>query len=114
MVLVGLAGSVMLEEFRAAGFSVAAEAFADRRYEADGSLRSRKFDDALLRDPEEAAAQALQIVEQARVIAVDGSAVPLDAQTLCIHGDSPGALEIAKAVNQALRAAGVELRAIGV
>lgn len=113
VVMVGLAGSAMLEEFRASGFSIAAEAFADRRYEANGSLRSRKFENALLQDPEEAAAQAVQIVEQARVIAVDGSAVPLDAQTLCIHGDSPGALEIAKAVNRALRGAGVELRAIG-
>ena len=55
VVLVGLAGSVMLEEFRKAGFRVTAEAFADRRYESDGSLRSRKFADALLREPEEAA-----------------------------------------------------------
>ena len=89
VVLVGLAGSVMLEEFRAAGFRVAAEAFADRRYEADGSLRSRKFADALLRNPEEAAAQAVRIVEQGRVIAADGSTVTLDAQTICIHGDTP-------------------------
>ena len=57
--LVGLAGSLMLDVFREAGFRVAAEAFADRRYEADGSLRSRKFEDALLRDPAEAAQQAL-------------------------------------------------------
>jgi UPF0271 protein len=61
VVLVGLAGSAMLEVFREAGFAVAAEAFADRRYEADGSLRSRKFADALIRDPEEAAKQALRI-----------------------------------------------------
>jgi len=92
---------------------VAAEAFADRRYEPDGSLRSRKFQDALLRNPEVAAAQAVQIVEQNSVIAADGTAVPLRAQTICIHGDTPGAAEIAAAVNRALRAAGVALEPIG-
>jgi 5-oxoprolinase (ATP-hydrolysing) subunit A len=112
VVLVGLAGSAMLEEFRAAGFRVAAEAFADRRYDPDRSLRSRKFQDALLRNPEEAAAQAVQIVEQGSVIAADGSAVPLHAQTICIHGDTPGSTQIAAAVNRALRAAGIELKAI--
>jgi 5-oxoprolinase (ATP-hydrolysing) subunit A len=113
VVLVGLAGSAMLEEFRAAGFPVAAEAFADRRYEADGSLRSRKFADALLQDPEEAAAQALRIVEQGSVIAADGSVVALNAQTICIHGDTPGAVEIAAAVNRILRETGIELKAVG-
>jgi UPF0271 protein len=112
VVLVGLAGSAMLEEFSAAGFSIAAEAFADRRYEPDGSLRGRKFHDALLRNPEEAAAQALQIIEQNSVIAADGSTVPLHAQTICVHGDTPGAPEIAAAVNRALRAAGVALKPI--
>jgi 5-oxoprolinase (ATP-hydrolysing) subunit A len=113
VVLVGLAGSAMLEEFRAAGFTVAAEAFADRRYEPDGTLRSRKFQDALLKNPGEAAAQAVQIVQQGSVIAADGSRVPLHAQTICIHGDTPGAPEIAAAINSALRTAGVELRATG-
>ena len=77
---------------------MAAEAFADRRYEADGTLRSRKFEDALIRDPEEAAWQALGIAERGVVIASDGSEVAVDAQTLCIHGDTPGAPEIAAAV----------------
>src|SRR5208283_2880510 len=77
VILVGLAGSAMLEEFHAAGFPVAAEAFADRRYEPDGSLRSRKFEDALLRDPRQAAEQALRIVEEGSVAAADGSSIPL-------------------------------------
>ena len=111
-ILVGLAGSAMLEEFRAAGFPVAAEAFADRRYERDGSLRSRKFDDALLRDPEQAAAQALRIAELGSVIAADGSVVPVHAQTLCIHGDTPGAPEIAAAVGRRLEAAGIKIRTL--
>src|SRR6266403_1346099 len=79
VVLVGLAGSPMLDVFREAGFAVAAEAFADRRYEADGTLRSRKFDDALIRDPAEAARQALRIVERRTVIACNGSEVAVDA-----------------------------------
>lgn len=109
VVLVGLAGSPMLDVFRIAGFAVAAEAFADRRYEPDGRLRSRKFEDALIRNPEEAAWQALGIVERGAVIASDGSEVSVDAQTLCIHGDTPGAPEIAATVARALREAGVKV-----
>jgi 5-oxoprolinase (ATP-hydrolysing) subunit A len=112
VVLVGLAGSSMLEVFRKAGFAVAAEAFADRRYEADGTLRSRKFEDALIRDPAEAARQALGMVERGVVIASDGSEVAVDAQTLCIHGDTPGAPKIAAAVAKSLRDAGVALCAV--
>jgi UPF0271 protein len=109
VVLVGLAGSQMLEVFRDAGFAVAAEAFADRRYEPDGTLRSRKFDDALIRDPAEAGRQALNIVQCGMAIAWDGSEVPIDAQTLCIHGDTSGAPEIAAAVAKALRQAVITL-----
>jgi 5-oxoprolinase (ATP-hydrolysing) subunit A len=112
VVLVGLAGSRMLDVFQKAGFAVAAEAFADRRYEPDGTLRSRKFEDALIRDPEEAGRQALSIVERGVVIASDGSKVSVDAQTLCIHGDTPGAPRIAAAVARSLREASVRLRAL--
>src|SRR5215467_1887857 len=106
VVLVGLAGSQMLEVFRQAGFPVAAEAFADRRYEPDGTLRSRKFDDALIRDPAEAARQALSISQRGIVTAHDGSEVCLDAQTICIHGDTPGSVQIAAAVARTLRDSG--------
>jgi len=112
VVLVGLAGSPMLDVFREAGFGVAAEAFADRRYEPDGSLRSRKFEDALIRDPEEAGRQALGIAERGIVVARDGSKVAVNAQTICIHGDTPGAPEIAGAVARTLREAGVTLCAL--
>jgi 5-oxoprolinase (ATP-hydrolysing) subunit A len=110
--LVGLAGSLMLDVFREAGFRVAAEAFADRRYEADGTLRSRKFEDALLRDPMEAGRQALRIVERGTVVASGGAEITVNAQTICIHGETPGAPRIAAAVAQTLRQAGVELRAL--
>ena len=89
--LMGLAGSPMLDVFREAGFRAMAEAFADRKYEADGTLRSRKFDDALIRDPKQAGEQALRIAKEGM------------AETICIHGDTPGALEIAKEVARVLR-----------
>jgi len=109
LVLMGLAGSPMLDVFREAGFAVAAEAFADRRYEPDGTLRSRKFNDALIRNPEEAAWQALGIAERGVVIASDGNEVPVDAQTICIHGDTPGSAQIAAVVARTLREAGIAL-----
>lgn len=114
VVLVGLAGSPMLDVFREAGFVVAAEAFADRRYEPDGTLRSRKFEDALIRDPAEAARQALAMVKRGVVRASDGSEVNIAAQTICIHGDTPGATKIAAEVARTLREAGVQLSRLGV
>jgi 5-oxoprolinase (ATP-hydrolysing) subunit A len=112
VVLVGLAGSVMLDVFRDAGFRVAAEAFADRRYQPDASLRPRKFEDALIGDPSEAAQQALRIVEKGKVMASDGSDVAVNAQTICVHGDGPNAVRVATAVAQALQIAGIELRSL--
>jgi UPF0271 protein len=90
VILFGLAGSPALTWWREMGFAVAGEAFADRRYQEDGSLRPRRFPDALITDPGEAAAQA-------RRFACEGS-----AQTLCVHGDTPGAVEILRACRQAL------------
>jgi UPF0271 protein len=109
VILVGLAGSLMLDVFQQAGLHVGAEAFADRRYESDGTLRSRKFEDALIHDPEEAGQQALHIAERGMVVARDGTEIVARAQTICIHGDTPGATKIAAAVAQTLRKAGVEL-----
>lgn len=110
VVLVGLAGSPMLDVFREAGFAAAAEAFADRRYEPDGALRPRQFGDALIGDPAQAGQQALRIVERGTAMASDGSEVSVKAQTICIHSDTPGAPQIAQAVALALRQAGIELR----
>ena len=109
VVLMGLAGSPMLGVFRDAGFPVIAEAFADRRYEPDGSLRSRRHPDALIPDPRAAARQVLKMVEHGTVTAVDGSEVRIEAQTICIHSDTPGAPRIAAEVAATLRAAGIAL-----
>jgi 5-oxoprolinase (ATP-hydrolysing) subunit A len=86
----GLAGSPMLEVWRSMGLTALGEGFADRRYEPDGTLRNRKFSDALITDPQEAAAQAVRLAE--------GGA----AQTICVHCDTPGAVAILKACREAL------------
>lgn len=88
--LVGLANSLMLDVFREEGFPVQAEAFADRRYNPDGSLVSRALPHALIEDPAEAAAQALEMAASGHI------------QTICVHGDTPGAAAIARAVAKAL------------
>jgi UPF0271 protein len=88
--LFGLAGSAMLNVWREMGLAVAAEAFADRRYEPDGTLRPRQFADALITDPREAARQALRFAREGNV------------QTICVHGDTPGAVDILKACREAL------------
>ena len=107
--IVGLAGSVQLEEARAAGLPAAGEAFADRRYLPDGSLMPRAKPGSVLHNPAEAAEQALRIVQDGSVIASDGSRLAVEAQTLCLHGDTPGADRIAGAVRQALERAGVKI-----
>lgn len=112
LVLVGLAGSALVAAGREAGLAVAEEAFADRGYEPDGSLRSRDLPGAVLDDPAAAAAQALAIMRGV-VTASDGSALAVRADTLCVHGDLPGAAARARAVRDALLAAGVDIRAPG-
>jgi UPF0271 protein len=87
----------MLDVWREMGFPVAAEGFADRRYEPDGSLRPRKFPDALITNPADAAAQAWRLAAEGRV------------QTICVHSDTPGSLQILEAVAQALVPAAMAL-----
>jgi UPF0271 protein len=108
--LFGLAGSAMLQTWAERGFRVVGEAFADRRYEADGSLRARRHPDALIDDPAAAAEQAADIVLGGRVVAVTGASVPIAAETLCVHGDTPGAVQILRAIRNELARLGVEVR----
>jgi UPF0271 protein len=112
LMLVGLAGSSLIGAGRAAGLRTAAEGFADRAYEADGSLRSRRLDGAVHTDPAVVAAQAVSIVRDGVVKSRDGVAVPVRADTICIHGDSPGAADFARAIREALAAAGVTVAAL--
>lgn len=90
----GLAASPMLDVWRGMGLVAMGEAFADRRYEPDGTLRSRKFADALITDPQEAAAQAVRLAREGH------------AETICVHGDTPGSVGILKACREALAAEG--------
>jgi UPF0271 protein len=107
LVLVALAGSVALEAGRAVGLRVAAEAFADRAYEPDGSLRSRRLAGAVHADPQVAAAQAVSIARDGRVGIEGGHSIEIAAETICLHGDTPNAPAFATAVRRALEAAGV-------
>lgn len=113
LLLVGLASSrAFREAAEANGLRYAAEAFADRRYERDGTLTPRAAAGALIVSPSEAAAQALRIATRGEVVAADGKVVPLAAETLCLHGDTPGALAIARAVRDALVASGITVAAL--
>ena len=95
----------------AAGVEVIAEAFPDRAYEPDGRLRSRKLPDALIHAEVEVARRAVAFAVDGRVMSVDGAFIPLVPQSLCVHGDNPGAVAAAQAVKAALLGAGVTLRA---
>jgi len=111
--LLGLAGSEpMASAASDNGLRFVPEAFADRRYLADGSLQPRSEAGSIMTDPRAAAAQALAIINGS-VTAADGSSVPVVAESICCHGDTPGAVAIAAAVRQALTDAGVTLAAFG-
>lgn len=110
LVLVGLAGSSLVDAGRAAGLEVRAEGFADRAYEADGSLRDRRKRGAILA-PRAAAAQAVAIARERSVPIAHGRRVTIDADTICLHGDGPDALATAVAVRAALAAAAISVAA---
>jgi 5-oxoprolinase (ATP-hydrolysing) subunit A len=109
LVLFGLAGSRLLEAGRREGLRVASEAFADRGYESDGRLRARDLPGALVTEPATVVSRVLQMIESRWVTAVDGSTVALDADTICLHGDTPGAADLARRVRQGLEARGVRI-----
>jgi 5-oxoprolinase (ATP-hydrolysing) subunit A len=102
-------GSVLLRVAQSAGLPVVGEAFADRGYSADGRLVPRSHPGAVLTDPGEVAERVLRIVTEGTVLAVDGSLVAVPARSVCTHGDTPGAVGLARAVRTRLEAAGVTL-----
>lgn len=109
LILVGLTGSAMVEAAREAGLRVAREGFADRAYNADGTLRSRKLPGAVIENPEEAAERAVSIARDEIVAAHTGEAIPLRVDTICVHGDTLTAVEIVKTIRQKLEEAGVKV-----
>ncbi len=112
LVLVGLPGSELLAAGARLGLPVAAEAFADRSYEADGTLTPRHFADSVLSEPGQAVERAVRIVRDGRVIARDGSAFTIKVDTICVHGDTPHAAEIAAAVRMGLEQADIAVRGL--
>jgi UPF0271 protein len=113
LMLYGLAGSRLLEAGRQAGLTVVSEVFADRGYRADGTLVHRAEPGALLHDPELVSARAVAMVRDGGVASVEGVWVPLDVETICVHGDSPGAVGLATALRAALVSAGFAVLAPG-
>ena len=111
-ILFGLAGSQMLDIWREEGFTVAGEAFADRAYEQNGSLRSRKFPDSLITDPHMAAQQALKIAAENKVVTINGSEIAAPANTICLHSDTKGSDIIASEIRRVLKEAGVLVKTI--
>jgi 5-oxoprolinase (ATP-hydrolysing) subunit A len=109
--VLGLPGSKLLAAAEAAGLRAVPEFFVDRGYTPEGALVPRAQPGALLHDPAEVTARVVRMVTDGVVTAVDGSDVQVRAESACVHGDSPGAVEMAGAVRDGLRAAGVELHA---
>jgi UPF0271 protein len=113
LILVGLHGSQLVGAAERAGLPAVSEVFADREYRPDGSLLPRGEPGALIHDPEAVAARAVAMVRQGVVQAVDGTPVPVRAETICVHGDTPGAVDLARRLRQALANAGVDVRRLG-
>jgi UPF0271 protein len=113
LIFFGLAGSSMLDAGRRAGLAVAAEGFADRAYEPDGSLTPRSVAGSVIHDADEVVARAVRMVRESRVIARNGADIPLHIDTLCVHGDTPGAATLARTLRAGLEAAGVRVAPAG-
>ncbi|MGC9562305.1 LamB/YcsF family protein [Brachymonas sp. M4Q-1] len=111
LVLVALAGSALVGWARAEGLTVVAEAFADRAYTAQGTLVSRREPGAVLHDAQAVARRMVRLVREGVVEAIDGRVTRVEADSICVHGDSPGAVQMARAVREALTRDGVTLRA---
>jgi UPF0271 protein len=113
LLLFGLPGSEIVKAGRAAGLRTAAEVFADRAYEADGSLASRRKPGSVIHDPDTVVARAVDMIRSRSVVAVDGTVVPLEADTMCVHGDTPGSDDLAARIRAGLERAGMTVKAVG-
>jgi 5-oxoprolinase (ATP-hydrolysing) subunit A len=106
-----MAGSAFFDEAARLGLRTVAEAFADRAYRPDGQLVCRREPGAVLHDPAAIAQRVVAMVTTGEVTAVDGSQLAVSVESVCVHGDSPGAVQIAAAVRDQLKAAGAEIKA---
>jgi UPF0271 protein len=110
LIMVALAGGGTQRLCRARRLRVASEGFADRAYNGDGTLVSRRRPGSLIDDPERAAAQAVRMATEGRVRTIEGAQIEVSVQTICCHGDTPGAVRIVRAVREALEKAGCRVR----
>lgn len=111
--LAGAKGEMMRRIGGEVGLKVVYEAFPDRAYTAEGNLVSRRLPGAVIKDPDKVAGRALAMAKEGIVIAVDGTAISLDVQTLCVHGDTPTAVELVKSIRKTLESEGIILRPLG-
>lgn len=110
-VVLGLSGSEMIRAAEAVGLKAANEVFADRAYQPDGTLVPRKQPGAMIEDEEEAIARVIRMVTQGKVKANNGADISIRADSVCVHGDNPRALDFTSRIRKALEAAGVEVKA---
>ncbi|MVA18373.1 5-oxoprolinase subunit PxpA [Agrobacterium vitis] len=110
LVLMGLAGAPILDLARTSGLSVVAEAFADRAYTPQGQLVSRREAGAVLHNAEKIASRMVQLARQGTLEAIDGSVIKVEAQSICVHGDSPGAVAIAQEIRRRFEAEGIAVQ----
>jgi UPF0271 protein len=113
LIMFGLPNSPLLDAGRAEGLRVAAEGFADRSYEPDGSLTPRSRSGAVIHDVDAVVSRAVRMARDGVVLTADGRPVALEVRTICVHGDTPGAAELVARIAGALRAAGATVESIG-
>jgi UPF0271 protein len=111
LILFGLSGSALIAAGKDKGLHTCNEVFADRSYQPDGSLTPRTQPGALIKDTEQAVQQALQMVQRQQVVSANGATVPLNPETICLHGDGAHALEFAQAIHTAFRQKGIVVKA---
>jgi UPF0271 protein len=107
LILFGLPNSELLRAGQGEGLRVAAEVFADRAYDPDGSLTSRAKTGSVIRETQRVVDRAIKMVRDNKVVAIDGSTIAVQADTICLHGDTPGAADHARAVRKGLESAGI-------
>jgi UPF0271 protein len=110
--LAGAKGELMRRIGEEMGLQVVYEAFPDRAYTAEGTLVSRRQPGAMIHDPKEVAERVVRMAKEGKVLAIDGTEIELQMDTLCVHGDNPTAVELVKAIREGLEAEGVELRSM--
>ena len=113
LILFGLSGGALIKAGKKAGLTVAEEVFADRTYQPDGSLTSRREPNAMIHNSDEAVYRVFRMITEGKVEAVDGSDIIIQADTICVHGDEPTALAFVKKLRQGLISKGIDIKTVG-